>query len=118
MTEEARPFLADGPLPTGGRPVLIVWLFVGIVVLLLGLTIYSVELLGSGRAFVAAEGVWSKAQKDAVHYLSRYTIDRSEDNFQAFERAMAVMDGDRRARNELLRGSPPGDTRSQPSTTR
>jgi diguanylate cyclase (GGDEF)-like protein/PAS domain S-box-containing protein len=104
--QEARPFLADGPMPTGGRPVLIVWLFVGIVILLLGLTIYSVELLGSGRAFVAAEGVWSKAQKDAVHYLSRYATDRSEDNFQAYERAMAVLDGDRRARHEFHSSDP------------
>src|SRR5512140_381177 len=106
LTEEARPFLADGPLPAGGRPVLIVWLFVGIVVCLLGLTIYSVQLLGSGRAFVAAEGVWSKAQKDAVYYLSRYTVDRSEDSYRAFERAISVLEGDRRARAEFARSDP------------
>src|SRR5512140_3096058 len=106
LTEEARPFLADGPLPAGGRPVLIVWLFVGIVVCLLGLTIYSVQLLGSGRAFVAAEGVWPKAQKDAAYYLSRYAVDRSEDSYQAFERAIAVLEGDRRARAEFARTDP------------
>jgi diguanylate cyclase (GGDEF)-like protein/PAS domain S-box-containing protein len=106
MTEEARPFLADGPLPTGGRPVLIVWLFVGIVILLLGLTIYSVELLGSGRAFVAAEGVWSKNQKDAVHYLSRYAVDRTEDSLQAYERAIAVVQADRHARMEFEKPDP------------
>src|SRR4051794_2364972 len=104
--QEARPFLADGPMPRGGRPVLIVWLFVGIVVLLLGLTIYSVELLGSGRAFVAAEGNWSKNQKDAVHYLSRYAVDRSEDSYQAYERALAVLDADRRAREEVSKPDP------------
>ncbi|MGE5097576.1 MAG: hypothetical protein ACM3SO_20740, partial [Betaproteobacteria bacterium] len=109
MTETstpARPFLADGPLPAGGRPVLIVWLFVGIVICLLGLTIYSVQLLGAGRAFVAAEGVWSKAQKDAAYYLSRYAVDRSEDSYQAFERAIAVLEGDRRARAEFARTDP------------
>jgi PAS domain S-box-containing protein len=106
MTEEARPFLADGPLPRGGRPVLIVWLFVGIVICLLGLTIYSVELLGSGRAFVSAEATWSKSFKDAVHHLSRYTTDRSEDSFRAYERAAAVLEGDRRARNELAKAEP------------
>ncbi|HET9652199.1 MAG TPA: EAL domain-containing protein [Usitatibacter sp.] len=109
MTEQikpARPFLADSPLPAGGRPVLIVWLFVGIVICLLGLTIYSVQLLGAGRAFVAAEGVWSKAQKDAVYYLSRYAVDRSEDSYQAYEHAMTVLEGDRRARTEFTKADP------------
>jgi diguanylate cyclase (GGDEF)-like protein/PAS domain S-box-containing protein len=106
MTEEARPFFADGPLPAGGRPVFIVWLFVGIVVLLLALTVYSVQLLGAGRAFVAAEGVWSKAQKDAVHQLSRYAVDRSEDSYHAFVRSMEVLDNDRRARVEMEKREP------------
>ncbi|HWH39489.1 MAG TPA: EAL domain-containing protein [Usitatibacter sp.] len=106
MTEEARPFFADGPLPAGGRPVFIVWLFVGIVVLLLALTVYSVQLLGAGRAFVAAEGVWSKAQKDAVHQLSRYAVDRSEDSYHAFVRSMEILDNDRRARVEMEKSEP------------
>jgi len=106
MTEEARPFFADGPLPAGGRPVFIVWLFVCIVVLLLALTVYSVQLLGAGRAFVAAEGVWSKSQKDAVHQLSRYVVDRSEDSYRAFAHSMDVLDNDRRARVEMEKREP------------
>ena len=106
MTEEARPFFADGPLPAGGRPVFIVWLFVSIVVLLLALTVYSVQLLGAGRAFVAAEAEWSKAQKDAVHQLSRYAVDRSEDSYRAFARSMEVLDNDRRAREEMEKRDP------------
>jgi diguanylate cyclase (GGDEF)-like protein/PAS domain S-box-containing protein len=106
MTEKARPFLADGPLPAGGRPVFIVWLFVCIVGLLLALTVYSVQLLGAGRAFVAAEGMWSKAQKDAVHQLSRYTVDRSETSYIEFERSMEVLESDRRARLEMEKRHP------------
>ena len=38
---------------SGRKLVLIVWLFVGIVVCLLALVVYSVSLLSSGRALVA-----------------------------------------------------------------
>ena len=65
---------------------LIVWLFVAIVICLLGLTVYSSQLLSSGRAFIAAESEWSKAQKDAVFYLTRYATERSEGDFEAFHR--------------------------------
>jgi hypothetical protein len=90
----------------GGRPVLIVWVFVGIVILLLGLTVYSSKLLAAGRAFVAAQGHWAKAEKDAVLYLTRYAGDRTQGNLDAFERAMNVLDGDRRARLELRKPKP------------
>lgn len=85
---------------------LIVWLFVAIVILLLGLTVYSSQLLSSGRAFIAAESAWSKAQKHAVFYLTRYATERAEGDYEAFERAMRVIEGDRRARLEFLKPSP------------
>jgi diguanylate cyclase (GGDEF)-like protein/PAS domain S-box-containing protein len=94
------------PQPGSARPVLIVWVFVGIVILLMGLTVYSSQLLASGRAFISAQGHWAKAQKDAVLYLTRYAMDRSEGNYEAFERALAVLDGDRRARNEIRKPDP------------
>ena len=52
------------PLRAAARPVLIVWVFVLIVLCLLGLTVYSSQLLSSGRAFVSAESTWAKAQKE------------------------------------------------------
>ena len=73
----------------GRRLGLIVWLFVGIVVALLALVAYSVNLLSSGRALVAAESAWSKSQKDAIFYLKRYALDRTDPDFhhgQANER--------------------------------
>jgi diguanylate cyclase (GGDEF)-like protein/PAS domain S-box-containing protein len=100
------PLLATRALPAAGRPVLIVWLFVAIVIFLLGLTVYSSQLLSSGRAFIAAESEWSKAQKDAVFYLTRYAAERSEGDYEAFERAMHVMEGDRRARLEFRKPNP------------
>ena len=72
MSGKFRPFSDYESVPRGRRLVIIVWLFVGIVVCLLVAAVYSVELLSAGRAFVGAEGQWSRAQKDAVFYLSRY----------------------------------------------
>jgi len=99
-------FLTSGPVPLRSRPVAIVWLFVGIVIFLLGLTVYSAHLLSAGRAFVAAENNWAKAQKDAVLYLTRYAMDRSEDDYEAYRRSMAVLDGDQLARMELTKADP------------
>ena len=90
----------------GRRLGLIVWLFVGIVVALLALVAYSVNLLSSGRALVAAESAWSKSQKDAIFYLKRYALDRTDPDFHAFERAIAVPLAMRRARQELSKPQP------------
>ena len=34
--------------------------------------LFSLNTLSSLRAYVGGEGLWSKAQKDAVYYLNRY----------------------------------------------
>ena len=94
------------PIPRGRRLVLIVWLFVGIVVCLLIAAVYSVELLSAGRAFVGAEGQWSRAQKDAAFQLQRYALTGDEAYFENFERALSVPLGDRKARAELLKDNP------------
>ncbi len=99
-------YLTSGPLPVRARPVVIVWLFVGIVICLLALTVYSSQLLSAGRAFIAAESTWAKSQKDAVFFLTRYAMDRSPDDFEAYQKAIAVLDGDRVARLELQKADP------------
>ena len=90
--------LTPAPVPTGAKPVLIVWLFVGIVICLLGLTVYSSHLQSAGRAFVASGSEWAKAQKDAVFFLSRYAADHREEDFAAYERSMMTVDRARGAR--------------------
>ena len=88
------------------RPVAIVWLFVGIVICLLGLTVYSSRLLSSGQAFIAGEAAWAKAERDAAYYLTRYALDRREDDYRTYRRAMDVIAGDRAARIALMRAQP------------
>ena len=103
---KAEPFLGSGPLPSGGRPDVIVWLFVGIVICLLGVAVFTSQLLSSGRAFIAAESAWSKAQRDAVFHLSRYAVERTESDLREYERAAVVMEAERAARAELSKSKP------------
>ena len=100
------PFTGFSTVPRGRRLVVIVWVFVGIVVCLLTAAVYSVELLAAGRAFVGAEGQWSRSQKDAAFYLSRYALSGNDDDYKAFEQALRVPLGDRRARIALLKDEP------------
>src|SRR5216684_7241039 len=106
MTGKFRPFTDFDTVPRGRRLVVIVWLFVGIVVCLLIAAVYSVELLSAGRAFVGAEGQWSRSQKDAAFYLSRYALNSDDADYKSFERALAVPNADRRARIELSKADP------------
>jgi diguanylate cyclase (GGDEF)-like protein/PAS domain S-box-containing protein len=106
MTGKLRPFTGFSTVPRGRRLVVIVWVFVGIVICLLTAAVYSVEMLSAGRAFVGAEGQWSRAQKDAAFYLVRYALNGNEEDYRAYERAMAVPLGDRKAREALLKDEP------------
>ena len=106
MTARFGPFTGFSTVPRGRRLVVIVWVFVGIVVCLLTAAVYSVELLAAGRAFVGAEGQWSRSQKDAAFYLSRYALSGNDEDHKAFEQALRVPLGDRRARIALLKDDP------------
>jgi diguanylate cyclase (GGDEF)-like protein/PAS domain S-box-containing protein len=57
--------------------------------------------MSAGRAYVGGEGLWSKAQKEAVFALSHYAMAHDDRDYQAYRNAMAVSLGDRQARLEL-----------------
>jgi diguanylate cyclase (GGDEF)-like protein/PAS domain S-box-containing protein len=86
--------------------IVIVWVFAGVIVLLLLLASYSISLMSAGRAYVGGEGLWSKAQKQAVHALLRYTQDHQAVDYQRYEAALIVVLGDRQARLELEKTDP------------
>ncbi len=79
---------------------------VGTMALLIGVELFvllfSLSTLSSLRAYVGGEGLWSKAQKDAVFHLYRYGASRTDKDYQLFERFMRVPIGDAKARRELL----------------
>lgn len=78
----------------------------GVVALLAGLTVLSIDLLSAARAYVGGESLWSKAQKDAVYHLERYIATRHVQEYRQFEEALAVPLGDRRARLALEQKPP------------
>ena len=93
-------------LPAPKKLVVILWLFLVVVVGLLGLSYMTIENLSAARAYVGGEGLWSKAQKQAVHDLLRYSMSRSEKDFEAYQNALLVPLGDRQARLELEKPVP------------
>jgi signal transduction histidine kinase len=64
------------------------------------------DTLSAARAFVGGEGLWSKAQKDAVISLQSYGATRDEKDYNAFLENLKLPDGDHQARLELLRPEP------------
>jgi signal transduction histidine kinase len=83
---------------------------VGTMALLIGVELFvllfSLATLSSLRAYVAGEGLWSKAQKDAVFHLYRYGVSRTDRDYRLFEQFMLVPMGDAKARQQLLMDHP------------
>lgn len=67
---------------------------------------FAMSSLSALRAFVGGEASWSKAQKNAVYRFQRYVMTKDEWDYVAFNEALKIPDGDRRARIELLKLSP------------
>lgn len=68
--------------------------------------LFAMNSLTAARAFVGGEGLWSKAQKSAVHNLEKYAISRDEKFYQEFLENLKVSLGDRQARLELEKPKP------------
>jgi diguanylate cyclase (GGDEF)-like protein/PAS domain S-box-containing protein len=92
--------------PTGRRLLQIVWPFLAIVALLALLFTFSMDVLSGVRAYVTAESLWSKAQKEAVNALDRYAQSGAQEDYDRFLTAIAVPLGDRLAREELDKPEP------------
>jgi PAS domain S-box-containing protein len=88
------------------RFALIVVIFAGIQAIILALCFGAIEGINTTRAYVAGEGAYSKAQKDAALNIRRYLLMDDERYLQYFRRSIAVPIGDRIAREELEKPSP------------
>jgi len=99
-----RELFLDLPVPK--KLVAVLWIFLIVVVALLGLSYLTIENLSAVRAYVGGEGLWSKAQKQAVRDLLLYSTTRSESDFEAYERGLLVPLGDKLARLELEKPVP------------
>lgn len=68
--------------------------------------LFAMNTLSSVRAFVEGEGLWSKAQKDAVQSLQQYAHTGESKYLADFHKALQVPLGDRKARTELEKTDP------------
>jgi signal transduction histidine kinase/ActR/RegA family two-component response regulator len=67
---------------------------------------FSVNTLSSVRSFVNGEGLWSKAQKDAIYSLLVYGHSHNEKDYHDFNNFLNVPIGDNKTRLELLKPNP------------
>ncbi|RBP02022.1 hypothetical protein DFR50_15619 [Roseiarcus fermentans] len=67
--------------------------------------LFCLNTLSSLRAYVGGEGLWSKAEKDAVFHLYKYGVSRTDQDYELFEQFMRVPAGDAKTRQELLTGA-------------
>lgn len=74
---------------------------IAIVFLQASLSAGSLQVMSAVRAYVAGESLWSKGQKDAIHYLQIYVSTGTSDYLRKFDAAIAVPLADRTARIAL-----------------
>jgi signal transduction histidine kinase len=67
---------------------------------------FSITTLSSVRAFVAGEGLWSKAQKDAAYHLRKYGRTHNEQEYARFKDFVKVPLGDHKTLVELRKPNP------------
>jgi two-component system, sensor histidine kinase len=68
--------------------------------------VFSINTLSSVRAYVGGEGLWSKAQKDAMYQLLQYGRTHNDDDYQKFKEFMRVPLGDHKTLVELSKKDP------------
>ncbi|HTB30598.1 MAG TPA: HAMP domain-containing protein, partial [Bacteroidia bacterium] len=78
---------------------------VGIMAALIGVELFAlnftIHTLSAARALVGAEGLWSKAEKDALFSLQKYSYTHDEMDYQHYRNMLAVPLGDHKARLAL-----------------
>jgi diguanylate cyclase (GGDEF)-like protein len=89
------------PMPGKHRLLRLVMPFVAVMLFQAFLGGVSLEVLSSVRAYVGGEGLWSKGQKDAIHFISLYSETGDEQFFDRFRKAIAIPLSDRAARYAL-----------------
>jgi len=67
---------------------------------------FSIHTLSSVRASVGAEGIWSKAQKDAVYALHKYALSGDRADYAEFRSQLKIHLGDQKAFAELRKEKP------------
>jgi diguanylate cyclase (GGDEF)-like protein len=81
----------------------LVWPFLAVVLILVTLAIASIGIMSSLRAYIGAESVWSKDEKDATYFLHLYAESGDDVLYQRHVESMKGLRHLRRARDILDR---------------
>lgn len=92
---------SSGHVPFARRFVPVFAIFVAISLATLLLALAALEVQSTARSYVAGEGLWSNAQRDAMHALTMYGLTHDLVYFHQFRAALQVPLGDHRARIEM-----------------
>ncbi|RRV06971.1 EAL domain-containing protein [Pseudomonas sp. v388] len=84
----------------------IVWPFIAVALFQALLGCISLYTLSVVRSYVAGESLWSKGQKDALHYLNRYASSHDQLDYLKYQQAIAVPQAGRALREALDRPEP------------
>jgi hypothetical protein len=93
-------------LPIARQLSIIILIFAFSLIALAIVNIAALEFVSSSRAYVGGEGLYAKAQKDAVYYLVMYANSHDEEDYDGFLRAIKVPLADRKARLESEKADP------------
>jgi len=85
---------------------LIIVMFLTLIICLTLLIQVQRNSLIAVRAYIGGEGLWAKAQKDAIRSLERYAISGNETDYKSFRSFIQVPLGDSKARVELQKSDP------------
>jgi len=71
--------------------------------LLFFLSIWGMSCLSAMRAYVGAESLWSKGQKDSVYYLNKYILSHNETHYQKYLQSVNIPMSMKKSRIELIK---------------
>ena len=93
-------------LSTTSKVIFIIFLFLFISLVLTSIIYVQGKVFEGVRSYVRGEGLWAKAQKDAVFHLERYSYTKDEKDFSYFLKSVEVNLGDHNARLALDKDPP------------
>ncbi|MCD5996883.1 EAL domain-containing protein [Pseudomonas sp. CDFA 602] len=79
----------------------IVWPFIAVALFQALLGCVSLYTMSAVRSYVVGESLWSKGQKDAIHYLGLYANWHDERDYQKYQQAFAIPQGGHALREAL-----------------
>lgn len=93
----------------GRGNIAIIGVFVGLALFTTVATHYGTKTLSAVRAYVAAEGQWTKAQKEATSLLIQYSVNEQQEIYEQFQEKLNLHKAFKTSRQTLISENPDYD---------